>query len=674
MQQLTKDTLLHGGTYKIVKMLGQGSFGITYLAEHTSLGKKVAIKEFFMKELNSRGNDGSITGMTNGSLSYSYGQKFKKEALNLSRLDHPNIVRVTDSFEGNGTYYYVMDYVDGENLNDYLKHDQLSQDDAISIITSIAKALQYMHDTRHMLHLDLKPGNVMRRANDGHIFLIDFGLSKHFSNDGQPETSTTIGLGTPGYAPIEQSNQAKTGEFRPTIDVYALGATLFKLVSRETPPPASDIVSDDEIIENKLRIHGINRSIIDIVVNAMLPNVKKRTQNVKAFLECLDNLKNDSKKSHEETLVSGDNQQINKQNEEGEETQFIREKSESNSGELLSTKESQSTKSKRTRNILIGLVVAVVAVIAAVSMFTRENNLSTAKWDDKDSLAYYLGVAQSEGLREYMIAQLGVDTLCMDDFISGMEEGALEKTGNTPSEKNARDAYMRGVEVGKQVLQMAIGLGNEIYGDSTNVVRVNTSALLDGLTSGLKGIATISTEEAYELFNQKLEKSRDSAKGIVEEEKVEPLKEEPSNIVVPSESKETKAISENDKMMLGTHLFSLQWISWDRFGKVNITKGKDENTYYIIGKQDGRNCSDDEQGRINGDYVSIDGTLTVVSKTKLIFNGTIITKAYCVNNGQECVRNGQFHFESTSGRRYWRLQEMENPCDNVTDYVDIYFK
>ena len=124
--------------------------------------------------------------------------------------------------------------------------------------------------------------------------------------------------------------------------------------------------------------------------------------------------------------------------------------------------------------------------------------------------------------------------------------------------------------------------------------------------------------------------------------------------------------------MLGMHLFSLQWISWDRFGKVNITKGKDENTYYIIGKQDGRNCSDDEQGRINGDYVSIDGTLTVVSKTKLIFNGTIITKAYCVNNGQECVRNG--HFESTSGRRYWRLQEMENPCDNVTDYVDIYFK
>ena len=77
MQQLTQGTLLHGGTYKIEKVLGQGSFGITYLAEHTKLAKKVAIKEFFMKELNSRSEDGSITGMSEGSLSQSYCQMFQ---------------------------------------------------------------------------------------------------------------------------------------------------------------------------------------------------------------------------------------------------------------------------------------------------------------------------------------------------------------------------------------------------------------------------------------------------------------------------------------------------------------------------------------------------------------------------------------------------------------------
>lgn len=286
-QQLIIGTLLHGGTYKIEKILGQGSFGITYLAEHTNLGKKVAIKEFFMKELNSRGEDGSITGMSDSSLSQNYCQKFKKEAINLSRLDHPNIVRVTDSFSENGTFYYVMDFIEGQNLNDYIKSHYIDEAEAVSIIKSVADALIYMHEEKHMLHLDLKPGNVMRRESDGHIFLIDFGLSKHYSTDGQPETSTTIGLGTAGYAPIEQSNQAKNGEFRPTIDVYALGATFYKLLTRETPPPASDLVSDDELLENKLREKGVSDNLIKVVTEAMCPNVRKRTQSVREFRDAL---------------------------------------------------------------------------------------------------------------------------------------------------------------------------------------------------------------------------------------------------------------------------------------------------------------------------------------------------------------------------------------------------
>ena len=281
MQQLTQGTLLHGGTYKIEKILGQGSFGITYLAEHTNLGKKVAIKEFFMKELNSRDEDGSITGMSDSSLSQNYCQKFKKEAINLSRLDHPNIVRVTDSFSENGTFYYVMDFIEGQNLNDYIKSHYIDEAEAVSIIKSVADALIYMHEEKHMLHLDLKPGNVMRRNSDGHVFLIDFGLSKHYSTDGQPETSTTIGLGTAGYAPIEQGIQAKNEEFRPTIDVYALGATFYKLLTRETPPPASDLVSDDELLENKLREKGVSDNLIKVVTEAMCPNVRRRTQSIK---------------------------------------------------------------------------------------------------------------------------------------------------------------------------------------------------------------------------------------------------------------------------------------------------------------------------------------------------------------------------------------------------------
>ena len=303
MQQLSLGTLLRGDTYRIEKILGQGSFGITYLAEHVNLGRKVAIKEFFMKELNSRSEDGSITVMTEGSLSYNYARKFQKEAQNLSRLDHPNIVRVTDSFEENGTFYYVMDYIDGVNLNDYVNDNAISESEAISIIEDVADALIYMHEEKHMLHLDLKPGNIMRRNSDGHIFLIDFGLSKHYDTNGAPETSTTIGLGTPGYAPIEQANSAKNGEFRPTIDVYALGATLYKLLTRETPPAASDIVSDDELLDNKLRANGIADSIIEVVEKAMHPNVKKRVQTVLNFKEMLSKAGEKSAEENEDTIV-----------------------------------------------------------------------------------------------------------------------------------------------------------------------------------------------------------------------------------------------------------------------------------------------------------------------------------------------------------------------------------
>lgn len=287
--------------YVIESVLGQGTFGVTYKAKgytkakgafgevEVELPHPIAIKEFFMRDINQRDEDGSISGLSEGSLAYNYARKFRKEAERLAIMDHPNIVHVMDFVEANNTFYYVMDFIDGEDITHYMKGKPLNEVNALSIIQDVAGALRYMHEEHKMLHLDLKPGNIMRRKNDGHIFLIDFGLSKHYSDEGQPDTSTTIGLGTEGYAPLEQGKRASTqNSFRPTIDVYALGGTLFKMLTSETPPPASDILEDEELLEEIMNKHGVSKELQNIIIEAMMPSAKRRTPLVSAFIEAID--------------------------------------------------------------------------------------------------------------------------------------------------------------------------------------------------------------------------------------------------------------------------------------------------------------------------------------------------------------------------------------------------
>lgn len=301
-QALPINSILDGKNfkYRIEEVLGQGSFGITYKARgytkvkgafgemEIEFPQPLAIKEFYMKDINSRNDDGSIQGLTLGGMAYNYAQKFRKEAEKLATMNHPNIVKVFDFIETNNTFYYVMEYIDGVDINHYMNGTALSSQEAISIARSVAQALDYMHTSHSMLHLDLKPGNIMR-GKDGHIFLIDFGLSKHYSDDGIPDTSTTIGLATEGYAPLEQGKRsAAQNLFRPTIDVYALGGTLFKMLTGNTPPVASDILEDDELLEHLMISQKVDQHLRNIVISAMKPIVKKRTQTVSEFLQQLD--------------------------------------------------------------------------------------------------------------------------------------------------------------------------------------------------------------------------------------------------------------------------------------------------------------------------------------------------------------------------------------------------
>lgn len=292
--QLKQGTTLQGGKYKIERCLGQGSFGITYLAKmmsiisgskgHTSMWVDVAIKEFFMKDFNSRQPDGSLNEITGGTIVEKYKKDFKRESDNLSKMNHHGVVDILDAFEENNTCYLVMAYIDGESLDAYIsKKGALPEKEALECFKQIADALHYMH-CQHMLHLDLKPRNIMRDS-ENKTFVIDFGLSKQYDDNDEPESSTTLGQGTQGYAPLEQGAPHSGHDFPVTIDVYALGATLYKMLTAHTPPHAAILLSSPEIVKNALIAKGVSKNTMSNIQKAMSPRKEDRYRSVASLMK-----------------------------------------------------------------------------------------------------------------------------------------------------------------------------------------------------------------------------------------------------------------------------------------------------------------------------------------------------------------------------------------------------
>lgn len=295
---LPEGIILHGEAYdyKITSVLGQGTFGITYRAKVEMRGALgtldsnmyVAIKEFFMKEVNGRDNTSVTSGSTSrdGLFEY-YREKFEREARNLSTLQHKNIVRVLESFQANGTVYYAMEYISGQSLDSVIiksPHHCLDAATALGYTQQLGSALSFMH-SKGMLHLDVKPANAMVK-DDGTVVLIDFGLSKQYAANGEPESSTKVGAGTPGYAPLEQASYREGKGFPTMMDVYALGGTLYKMLTGQRPPEASEILNDGFPI-GEMKQHGVPPQVAACVRKAMAPLKKDRYKTIDQLLNAL---------------------------------------------------------------------------------------------------------------------------------------------------------------------------------------------------------------------------------------------------------------------------------------------------------------------------------------------------------------------------------------------------
>ena len=212
----------------------------------------------------------------------------------------------------NGTAYYVMDFIEGESLEDIVNsRGALPEHEAIGYIKQVANALDYLHQ-RKINHLDVKPANIMIRKKDNIAILIDFGVSKQYDERGEQTSTTPVGI-SHGYASMEQYNVGGVGTFSPQTDIYSLGATLYKLLTGNTPPQAIEIFNDGfpELPSS------ISQSIADVIKKTMQSRKIDRPNGVNEFLCELMSLK----------IMSVDHQRINEQRNYNEkETNILNDK------------------------------------------------------------------------------------------------------------------------------------------------------------------------------------------------------------------------------------------------------------------------------------------------------------------------------------------------------------
>ena len=290
-QQMLPQGMMLKGLYRIERYISSGGFGKTYLATDVdSFDEVVAIKEFYLSGYSDRKEDGCTVTIPKASetLFRQQKDKFLREAERLYELTkrhhNPHIVQVKARFEANNTAYYVMNYINGLSLSQSVKKNNrpFTEAETEQILRQLADALQTAH-SMGIQHLDIKPGNIML-DEQGQLYLIDFGASKQLNDEGQLTRSLSAMAHTPGYAPIEQMDQIFT-EIGPWTDIYAVGATIYYLLTAERPPMPSEVLRKGETAFHFPA--NISDRFRHFVLACMQPNSDKRPQSVAEMLELL---------------------------------------------------------------------------------------------------------------------------------------------------------------------------------------------------------------------------------------------------------------------------------------------------------------------------------------------------------------------------------------------------
>jgi len=285
-QCLIPGTVIHD-QYIIGKVLGQGGFGITYLAYNIIEDKKVAIKEYFPDGVVTRAHGETKVHIYSADLKESFElgvKKFFEEAKILAKFkENPNIINVYNYFLENNTAYYIMEYIDGINLKQYLKQNggTISTVELFKIIFPILDALDEVHQN-NILHRDISPENIYITKN-GVTKLLDFGAARQVFGDKNKSLSVVL---KPGFAPEEQYR--RKGIQGPWTDIYSLGATMYFALTGQNIPDALDRLRDDSETKTLTQlVTGINSAIEKAIMKSVAPVAEDRYSSVKEFRNAL---------------------------------------------------------------------------------------------------------------------------------------------------------------------------------------------------------------------------------------------------------------------------------------------------------------------------------------------------------------------------------------------------
>ncbi len=446
--------------YHIIKILGHGGFGITYLAHDTNLDQQVAIKEYLPTDLSVRENDISVHPVSEGHAeSYEWGlERFISEARTLAKFKHHNIVRVLSVFTENNTAYMVMEYEHGEPMDALLKNRKTIEEEKLkSILMPMLDGLEAVHK-EGFIHRDIKPPNIYIRT-DGSPVLLDFGSARQSLGE---QTHTLTSMVSPGYAPFEQytSRSDKQG---PWTDIYGLGATLYRAVTGIGPMDAMDrseallhTSKDIYVPASKIAHENYSEEFLAAIDHALVFKTDDRPQLISEWRKELDNGSIDIATASEAETVAINPASVSSNNE---------------ITVLLGEEEEPGDKNKKKPRSLLGKLIKWTAILFSILLV-----LAILSDDEKQKGAVEPGATDSK------VGDQEVDTPA-EPFVSDMPVETDKGISDVQSESQIINDLLAGARSNIGELKLTSPLGNNAYEKYQSVLNLepNNPEAMNGM-------------------------------------------------------------------------------------------------------------------------------------------------------------------------------------------------